>query len=288
MQQDFPFLMINGQEASSSYWNRALLYGDGIFETVLWVNGQSSMWPWHWQRLDRGCQQLGLRTPDEEELLAECREAVSQSGISFNDDEKTLSDTAVIRLTIFRDHHGQRGYSSARVKETQRLISVHPVPPRQAEPLSVGLSTIRLGWQPLLGGLKHLNRIEQVLAASECEKHAWDEALMLDQGGRLISAVSGNLIFRMGDVWMTSPIDRCGVAGVCRQWLLDEGPLPLQICTIKEPQLERLNEIWITNSVRGARPVTEFLGRKLAISDDGESMADSLQRQLWAAAPSVQ
>ena len=148
----------------------------------------------------------------------------------------------------------------------------------------MGLSTVRLGWQPLLGGLKHLNRLEQVIAAAECEKQAWDEALMLDQGGRLISAVMGNLLFRMGDVWMTPPVDRCGIAGVSRQWLLDEGPVPVQICTIKEQQLERLNEVWVLNSVMGARPVRSFLGRQLSQSDAGEQMAQALRHQLWASA----
>jgi 4-amino-4-deoxychorismate lyase len=142
------------------------------------------------------------------------------------------------------------------------------------------VSSVRLGWQPLLGGLKHLNRLEQVLASAECEKQAWDEALMLDQGGRLISAVMGNIVFRMDNSWMTPPVDRCGIAGVTRQWLLDDGPLPIQVCTISEHQLDKIQEIWLTNSVMGARRVKQLSGRPLACSDEAEAMSRAVAQQL--------
>ncbi|MCG8464066.1 MAG: aminodeoxychorismate lyase [Xanthomonadales bacterium] len=267
-------LFLNGEPASGDWWNRALLYGDGLFETMLWVAGESSMWPWHWQRLDRGCARLGLSLPDEAQLYAECQAALTAA------EDLDATSARVIRLTLFRDNEGARGYRTGGIKRSHRLLSLHPVPAGQGQSLSLGVSSVRLGWQPLLGGLKHLNRLEQVLASAECEKQAWDEALMLDQGGRLISAVMGNIVFRMDNTWMTPPVDRCGIAGVTRQWLLDDGPLPIQVCTISEHQLDKIQEIWLTNSVMGARRVKQLSGRPLACSDEAEAMSLAVAQQL--------
>jgi len=276
-----PSLFINGEPASGDWWNRALLYGDGLFETMLWVQGQCAMWPWHWQRLDRGCARLGLSLPDEAALSQECQQALNSSGVT-ND-----STARVIRLTLFRDNEGARGYRTGGIRRSHRLLSVHPVPAGQGQSLDLGVSNVRLGWQPLLGGLKHLNRLEQILASAECEKQGWDEALMLDQGGRLISAVMGNIVFRMDNSWMTPPVDRCGIAGVTRQWLLDEGPLPIQVCTISEHQLDKIQEIWLTNSVMGARPVRSLSGRHLAVSEDAQAMSVAVAQQLGHQQPKL-
>lgn len=280
-----PLMLIDGEPATPAYWNRAALYGDGLFETMLWVNGAAAMWPWHWARLTRGCSRLGLNWPDEEELLAQCQQILAMAA-EHEMPGAQQSTHRVIRLTLFRSQHNTRGYRTGGSHQAQCLLSVHPMPPRN-DRVHLGQSSVRLGWQPLFGGLKHLNRLEQVMAASECEQHGWEEALVLDQAGRLVSAVAGNVIFRRDLTWMTPPVDRCGIAGVTRQWAMEHAGFPIPICTLNEAQLELIDEIWVINSVMGARWAASFNGRRLECSHQGLQLAAAINQTLGHPAPAI-
>jgi 4-amino-4-deoxychorismate lyase len=119
------------------------------------------------------------------------------------------------------------------------------------------LCQTRLPHSPRLAGLKHLSRLEQVLASAELPAHC-QEGLMLDVSGRLIEGTTSNLFLVLDDQLLTPRLDNCGVAGVvrrqileyCAQWGIAAAERPLTL-----EQLYRAGEVFLTSSLSGIRPV---------------------------------
>lgn len=115
--------------------------------------------------------------------------------------------------------------------------------------------------QPLLAGLKHLNRLEQVLARAEWQDTEHAEGLMLDQAGRVIEGVFSNLFLVRDGVLITADLKRCGVAGVMRAELLFQAVslgISTQITDIPLEQLQWADEVFVCNSVYGIWPVRAY------------------------------
>jgi len=119
----------------------------------------------------------------------------------------------------------------------------------------------RLSEQPLLAGLKHLNRLEQVIARAEWQDTEHAEGLMLDMSGRVIEGVFSNLLLVRNGALLTADLQRCGVAGVMRAALLAEaGQLGIScnVTDISLAQLQQADELFLCNSVYGIWPVRAF------------------------------
>lgn len=244
-----PELLLDGEPATGPLWNRGLAYGDGVFETMVHDRGRAPFWPLHRARLLKGCEALGLAV-DPDRAAAEAADLAG-------------GDRCVIRITVVRA--GGRGYfSDARADApAHRIVSRHPLPgPEPQAGLRVDWARLRLAPQPVLAGIKHLNRLEQVLAAREAAASGWDELLLCDAGGEPVEAISGNLlVFREG-AWWTPEIGTCGVAGVARAWLLHQaGAVRARRLSVDE--VATAAELAIVNSVRGPRPVRRLGEREL-------------------------
>ncbi len=243
--------------------NRAMAYGDGLFETIAWNGGRAPLWQGHLARLLGGCQRLGLEPPEPSLLAGEAARLAPAQG------------RAVLRLTVFRKAAAGgsgRGYRPAGSSAVHRLWTVHEWPGEEAGGAAlgtVGESGIACAVQPQLAGLKHLNRLEQVLAAGECERMGWDEALMFTAGGVLVGAVAGNVIYRRHGEWLTPAVEQAGVAGVARAWLLARGrvaiePVATERAIWRAPERHGITALAVVNAVRGVRPVVAYRGRHLA------------------------
>lgn len=191
--------------------DRGLAFGDGIFRTLRMDGGQPMWWPEHLAKLDSDCQRLGLVAPkrtDWEQDLA---------WLSVRQPD------AVVKLMVTRGP-GPRGYRLPEISFPTRIASASPLPdfpdPVAKTGAKLRLCDLRLGYQPRLAGIKHLNRLENVLARMEWDDPAIDEGLLLDVDGQVISGVMSNLFVRHAGVWRTPILDQCGVAGVTRGRLL--------------------------------------------------------------------
>jgi 4-amino-4-deoxychorismate lyase len=147
-----------------------------------------------------------------------------------------------------------------------------------AWPASAATEGVRLGWcrtvlgrNPALAGLKHLNRLEQVLGRDEWEDGAMDEGLMCDDRGQVIAATQANLFARLDGRWVTPRLDQCGVAGVMRRafmtWSESNGE-PVETRAIDKAEVESATALLLTNALIGAWPVAELAGRALAVDPD--------------------
>jgi 4-amino-4-deoxychorismate lyase len=248
--------LVNGQDDPCvSAADRGLLYGDGLFETVRFVQGEAPLWPQHMRRLCDGCVRLGLPAPDVEMLAAEA--------------QRVLPDArdAVVRITLTRGA-AARGYAPPAEVQPTRIVAAHPVPVVDADWYQRGIRVrfcgLRLAAQPRLAGMKHLNRLEQVLARAEWSGPDVVEGLVFDQDDHLISATAANVFVVLDGVLVTPAVDRCGVAGVLRAELL-ESLARGGVRMVSKEALMRIDEMFLSSSVRGVLPVREVDGRPLRI-----------------------
>ncbi|WP_136255402.1 aminodeoxychorismate lyase [Onishia niordana] len=231
-------------EAALPLDDRGLAYGDGVFETVLVRDGCPVLWEEHLARLARGCSQLGFPPPCRDELDALPGKA--PAGLS------------VLKLIVTRGSGG-RGYL-APTDPAPRLLVQHlpfaPAETRWHEGVRVRFCALRLGIQPLLAGLKHLNRLENVLARKEWSDAAVAEGLLCDSDDHLIEATCMNLFWQRNGRLETPKLDRCGVAGTLRQALLAEHSV--SEVEVGPSRLQEAEALWLGNSLQGLWPVTRL------------------------------
>jgi 4-amino-4-deoxychorismate lyase len=245
--------LVNGSEtAGIAADDRGLQYGDGLFETMAATGGRIPLLPLHLARLEEGCRRLGIPMPSAGLIESECERVLEGLG------------TGTVKLTITRGP-GPRGYRPPAEPSVTRIVASSAARPRgdALVPLVVRLCDTRLGLNPLLAGLKHLNRLEQVMACSEWDDPEIGEGLMLSTDGRLISATAANVFLVEAGRVVTPAIRDCGVAGVMRQVVLAAAEDGGQLAAIEDLHPERLvaaDEVFVTNAVVGIRPVQELVG----------------------------
>jgi 4-amino-4-deoxychorismate lyase len=234
--------------------NRGLAYGDGLFETMRAHRGALPWWDAHWARLARGGKRLGIALPDEAFVRAQAGALLAGgNGGDDNGDD-------VLKLLVVRGGNA-RGYAPATGAEPACQLSRHVLPVAPSpDGLRLHWCETRLAAQPALAGLKHCNRLEQVLARAESDAAGCDEGLVRDGDGHVVSATSANLFVLREGRWHTPPIDRCGVAGTCRMHLLPA--LDAIEARLSVADVEGADAIFLCNAVRGILPVASVGSRR--------------------------
>jgi 4-amino-4-deoxychorismate lyase len=223
--------------------DRGLAYGDGVFETVLLRDGAPLLWPYHHARLLRGCRVLGIEPPDDAALAATWQ--APESGLE------------VLKIVLTRGSGG-RGYALPDHPEPRMLSRRMPFSPATSrwQGVDVCLCALRLARQPALAGIKHLNRLENVLARQEWQREDIAEGLLADTDGNLVEATAMNVFWRAGGAFWTPPLEACGVAGTLRAALLERGVVreaSLSAETLLDSEL--IEQLFVGNSVQGVWPV---------------------------------
>lgn len=239
-------VLVNGEPVDQvSAQDRGLAYGDGLFESIRLISGLAPLWNHHMQRLSESCARLHLPLPDPAQLWREVLDVTGDMPQS------------VVRITLTRGV-GDRGYAPPASPRPTRVVAAFDPPAFGAKVYDQGLRLrvcdIRLADQPLLAGMKHLNRLEQVLARAEWNDPAIGEGVMRDSRGKVISATMANVFAVVEGVLLTPALDRCGVAGVARAEVLASRP-EARIGELTLDALLGASEVFLTSSVRGIMPV---------------------------------
>ena len=247
---------VNGVEGGSvSVDDRGLQYGDGLFETMGARDGRVRRFQNHMARLAESCHRLGMPAPPIDLIETDCARALEGFG------------AAVVKLTLTRGP-GPRGYPPPAEPSLTRIVvsTAQQVSESEAaRPLTVHLCETRLGRNPQLAGMKHLNRLEQVLAGAELRDTACDEGLMRSTDDRIVCATASNLFMVRDGELLTPQISDCGVAGVMREVVLRVATtlgVPAAVGDYTLDDLARADECFLTNAVRGVRPVGRVEGVK--------------------------
>ncbi len=262
---------INGRAGNTIFADdRGLLYGDGAFETMR-VRGRAVRFlEYHLERIAEACRRLGIESPDQVRLRGEIARAAA------------LEADGVLKLIITRGR-GVRGYRPSGRERCTRVISLHRLSPaaRAAPPPArVRLCAMRLGINETLAGLKTLNRLESVLARAEwTDVRIW-EGLMRDTEDHIVCGTMSNIFLRRGSQLLTPKLDRCGIAGVMRRWVLGQAPaleLPVTEGRLRWEDLAAADEVFMTNAVAGVVPVAVIQHGRTALRPPQRRTADVLR-----------
>lgn len=243
--------------------DRGLQYGDGIFETMSVRQGRVLLLESHLQRLAHGCERLLLPAlPFEiirEEIIAAAR----------------LEPHAILKLIVTRGSGG-RGYRPLQTASVTRILSRHVWPEHPQtwwrEGIRARLCKTILGCNPQLAGLKHLNRLEQVLARAEWnDMDDVQEGLMTDASGAVVEGTMTNLFLRFADdEWLTPDLSACGVDGVMRRHLLKharQAGVTVRVGNVSIAALRSARELFVCNSVLGVWPVKQVDDRHYEVGE---------------------
>ena len=264
-----PVFLIDGIETDViDAGDRGLQYGDGLFETVAVEQGRPQRWPRHMARLQAGCERLGIVPPDESILRDEVHTLCAER-----------EEPAVLKVIITRGCGG-RGYRAPANSTPRRILSLHPWPDYPPawyrEGVRVRVCRTRLGLHPALAGLKHLNRLEQVLARSEWDRPDIAEGLMLDAGGRVVEGTMTNLFVVMDGRLVTPALTNCGIAGIMRREVMEVAEAMGLSCSEEElglDDVEEADELFLTNCLIGVWPVRELDGRSFRVGPTCRAIA---------------
>ena len=233
--------------------DRGLQYGDGLFETIAIREGTPRLWTYHVERLQLGCERLGLPAPNPAQLETDLTEALRAT--------RRSAGNAVAKI-IVTAAAGPRGYRRGNEVSPSILIGVfdsRPVPATAyLNGIEARLCTTRLAEQPLLAGVKSLSRLEQVLARAEWQDAQTLEGLMLDTTGRLVCGTMSNVFIAAKNSLSTPALTRCGVAGVMRRHVmtvLADSGMDCEVRDIDSAELWSATEVFLTNSQFGILPV---------------------------------
>lgn len=239
-------VLINGEPATTVPLNdRALAYGDGLFETIRYCNGRLLFEDLHLQRLTHGCARLQLQL-DVAALEREMERALQMS----------REPDGILKIIVSRGSGG-RGYRPPQQGAT-RMLTLHPLPDYAVPPeqgIHAYLCRQRLAVGEALAGIKHLNRLEQVLGAGEWPDGDITEGLMLDIDGYVIEGTRSNLFFVRDGRLHTPDLSRCGIDGIMRQVLLQRYGSNAETGFYTLADLHMADEVFVSNSVIGVWPL---------------------------------
>lgn len=253
---------IDGQPASDALrLDRGLHYGDGLFETIDVRAGHARFLALHADRLGRGCERLGI----------DCDAAGVLAGAT-----RDLRGEGTLKVIVTRGDAVARGYGTTGRERARVLRFWHPGPPA-ARPAKCDVATLTQRWgeNPALAGMKHLNRLEQVLARRELAATGADEGLALSSAGHVVSGTMCNVFLRVDDRWVTPPVHRCGIAGVMRAVVLRESAragLGVDELALDAAALRRVTAAFFTSTRIGVSPATRLDGRALGVPPEVEAL----------------
>lgn len=250
-------MLINGEPGNLiSIRDRGLLYGDGVFRTLRACDGVALNRQWHLQKIQHDSAKLGIDCPALSRLSDELDGVLAQH------------PHGVIKLIVTRGQ-GARGYAPPQEGAATHIWDVASMPVYPADYATAGVAVrvceTRWSEQIKLAGIKHLNRLDNVLAAAEWCAADSAEGLMLDAAGQVISGTRSNLFMLKDGQLITPDVSRCGVAGVQRDRVIAYAAaqkIPVQIRDVTLAQVLAADELLLVNSVIGAWPVRALLDRR--------------------------
>ena len=254
------YFSLNGQQFTDSLPfdllnDRGLAYGHGLFETILLHDSKLPLLKRHLSRLEKDSTLLNI--PIEYDNVANYVDL-------FVNQLKAQSITQGVVKIIVTSGQGGRGYQSPEMIQPYIICSYSNLPVGIKEfrniPIKVRCCEHRLPENLPLAGIKHLNRLDQVLARSEWNDDSYKEGLMFTQSNHLIEAVSANVFVKSkSGGWITPSLDLAGIAGVMRSLMIEEifpaCDISVAVSQITMEELSECQSLLLCNSIKGLATV---------------------------------
>jgi 4-amino-4-deoxychorismate lyase len=275
---EFDDLVCNQQDGISAI-DRSVNYGDGCF-TTMYSEGQNVfVLDKHLVRLEQDAKRLGIKF-----CLETLQYYLNQACTNLL---KSDTPASVVKVLISRGSGG-RGYEPPEFPKPQIIISFYPTAklvPRVSASSSykktVKIAEMRLSIQPLLAGIKHLNRLEQVLAKQELQLQDCDDLLICDQANNLVEATASNIFCLKNGVWITPSLVDCGVSGVMRNSVLEfmqMNEIPHDIQTMCIQDILEASAVFLCNSIKFIMPISSIYAQNKTVEYDVSPSFDTLDK----------
>lgn len=253
-------ILINGASKNHiDITDRGFQYGDGLFETLEVKAGHPVFLKRHLERLNSGCQRLSIPFPGFEILSVETNQLCANQS------------QAILKIIITRGSGG-RGYRQPDLIQPTRVLSLHPYPDYPESFWEQGIvsrfCTHRLGLNPGLAGIKHLNRLEQIMARAEWNDPDIQEGLMLDVNDHVIEGTMTNLFYIKDNCLYTSILSHSGVTGILRSLVMklaEDCTIPVIEHLFDKDELLSANEVFVCNSIIGIWPVRQIENSRFCV-----------------------
>jgi len=257
MQHTHTYLINGDFNQAISPLDRGFAYGDGVFRTMVIRSGLPVNWPLHYQKLVADCAAIGIVCPSAELLMSDFLQLFSIEDVDSEKQE-------VAKIMITRGE-GERGYKPPAVTTPTRVIIKSAMPQYAKESYAGGVQlrvcNTRLSSQVKLAGVKHLNRLENILARMEWRDEDIFDGVLLDQQGGVIECTMSNIFARFDKVLVTPDLSECGVAGITRQRICDVSSalnLTAEVAPLSLSRMLQADELIICNSLYGAFQVSKI------------------------------
>jgi 4-amino-4-deoxychorismate lyase len=241
--------------------NRALNYGDGCFSTMLSKKGRIELLDRHIVRLLTDAKRLHILNKDVSLSVTDLKQLINTFAANNYEINKNNNETEwqIIKLLIARGD-SDRGYAPALNSYPVLLPSAQSYFPVANRSIVIGLAKITLAEQPVLSGIKHLNRLEQVMAKIElADNDRVDDLVLTNVKGIMIELTSSNLFYCINGQWHTPCLEKAGVNGVMRQFILDymkRNQIHCVVCEMNVLALSSAQSVFSCNAVTHIVPVS--------------------------------
>ncbi len=263
--------------SKSSQLDYINMFGHGVFETMRIFKCDAPLLSYHVERLHKHSKKIHIQTD-----IQDLRERVTYF---LSNIRPQNSQGGVLRLTV-ASGGSAGGYRINRASKPNCIISYRSLPTERKSRLSKGMKMrvcdYRLPSNPFLSGIKHLNRLDQILARSEWDEQ-FDDGIMLDQYDSVVETTFGNIFFRSANGWVTPLIDECGIEGVMRSLIVKKiMPMMAESIEVRKVELHEIkdcSEWFVCNAVRGILPVS-FLSPNISwsIGENTKKLRRALSR----------
>lgn len=259
--------LLSVENAAIAIDDRGFLLGDGLFETLRCEQNRVVYFEQHWARLQKGCEILGIPLP------LSAKKALDQIQMLLKENKRDKS-TASIRITLTRGS-GLRGLNPPKSITPTVMIRCFDIPPKQKPSISVMHSTITINEHSLLRQFKSLHYAEHILARQEAIKAGFDDALLYNTQGFLVSATAANLFLMIEGEILTPPLSAGALPGIQRQHMINQAKqrgIPLRETNLRREDCDQAESAFITNSIIQSTPIHQVENRSLILPS---SLVDS-------------
>ena len=256
--------LINGIDADFlNVHDRSIHYGDGVFETILCVDNKLYYWSQHFERLRSSAASLKIECPSEQRFLDDIAQLLT-------DNKTQESQSSVIKIILSRGV-GERGYKIDRSSSVNRIVLLSSIEKEYSSLLSETLlqgelfvCAQQVSINENLAGIKHLNRLENVMARNEWQdntRQSYIDGLMLNANNHVIEGCMSNLFAVKGNKLFTPQLKQSGIKGVMRDTIIDviaKNKLQLAVTDLTIDEIYDMDELFISNSLIGIKSVTKL------------------------------
>ena len=237
-------------ESHTDLQERGLHYGDGLFETMLLADGQIKYWQEHFARLQDSARKLSIECPSKHWFEFRLKPYID------------LNKRFVIKIILTRGQGGRGLQLPSDLKSNIYLLKYESPTDPNKDTIKAMFSDVTLPQNFNLAGMKHLNRLDYVLAAHQLQQYPeYNEALLFNTSGFLVESIIGNLFFVKNGLICTPLLDESGVRGVMRGLILKklkQAGKKVNIGTYVKQDVIESDECFLCNSVQGISPLTQI------------------------------